>query len=210
MRGKDEKIGRFFIGVNIMALGVAMSKQSQLGTSPIAAIPNVLSESLEGSLGLLTIIFMVLLVILQLLIVGKNSSRSRRFKIVIQLVPGILFGLLINCYDSLLQRFQTTNHYGSQLTILLLSVLVLALGVYLEVSADFIVMPGEGLPQTISNAYHVPFAKVKVWTDVTMVILALLFSFSLGHPFSGIREGTLIATLLTGPCVSLFDSFFKT
>ncbi|WP_205015369.1 YczE/YyaS/YitT family protein [Streptococcus porcinus] len=204
-----KKIGRFFIGVNIMALGVAMSKQSQLGTSPIAAIPNVLSETLEASLGLLTIIFMLLLVILQFLILGKNISRTRRFKIVIQLVPGILFGLLINCYDSLLQGFQDTSHYGSRLTVLLISVLVLALGVYLEVSADFIVMPGEGLPQTISNTYHLPFAKVKVWTDLTMVVLALLFSFSLGHPFSGIREGTLIATLLTGPCVSLFNSFFE-
>ncbi|WP_232022261.1 hypothetical protein [Streptococcus dysgalactiae] len=35
---------RFFIGINIMALAVALSKLSTLGTSPIAAIPNVLSE----------------------------------------------------------------------------------------------------------------------------------------------------------------------
>ncbi|VTS15522.1 integral membrane protein [Streptococcus porcinus] len=48
-----------------------MSKQSQLGTSPIASIPNILSEILEASLGLLTIIFMLLLVVLQFLIVRK-------------------------------------------------------------------------------------------------------------------------------------------
>ncbi|WP_309484800.1 hypothetical protein [Streptococcus porcinus] len=48
-----------------------MSKHSQLGTSLIASIPNILSEALEASLGLLTIIFMLLLVILQFLIVRK-------------------------------------------------------------------------------------------------------------------------------------------
>ncbi|WP_309484799.1 hypothetical protein [Streptococcus porcinus] len=118
-------------------------------------------------------------------------------------MPGLLFGLLINCYDSLFQRVQHINHYGSQLNVLLLSVLVLALGVYLKVSSDFIPMPGDGLPQTISSAYHLPFVKVKVWTDVTKVILALLFSCGLGHPFSGPRWRTLLATLWARPYVSI-------
>ncbi|VTS15532.1 integral membrane protein [Streptococcus porcinus] len=78
-------------------------------------------------------------------------------------MPGLLFGLLINCYDRLLQRVQAINHYGSQLNVLLLSVLVLALGVYLKVSSDFIPMPGDGLPQSISSAYHLPFAGGRLW-----------------------------------------------
>lgn len=36
-----------------------------------------------------------------------------------------------------------------------------------------------------------------------MVLVALILSFAFGHPFLGIREGTLLATFLTGPLVSL-------
>lgn len=48
------------IGINIMALAVALSKVSQLGTSPIASIPNVLSEVWKQSIGLYMLLFMLL------------------------------------------------------------------------------------------------------------------------------------------------------
>lgn len=47
------------IGINIMALAVALSKVSQLGTSPIASIPNVLSEVWKQSIGLYMLLFML-------------------------------------------------------------------------------------------------------------------------------------------------------
>lgn len=60
-----------------MALAVALSKLSTLGTSPIAAIPNVLSESFSRSIGETTIFFMVSLVALQQLI--QLLKRLRTF-----------------------------------------------------------------------------------------------------------------------------------
>ncbi|MGT2933234.1 YczE/YyaS/YitT family protein [Streptococcus catagoni] len=203
------KILRFFIGINIMAIGVALSKLSQLGTSPIAAIPNVLSEILKQSIGLYTILFMVLLVIIQIIILGIHLHWSDLFKLLIQIIPGALFGFFINFYVNLLEVLTHFNSYIFQLTILLISIIILAIGVVIEVRADFILMPGEGLPQSIAKHFNLSFPKVKLWSDFTMVFVALVISFLLSQPFLGIREGTLLATLLTGPCVSLITYYLE-
>ncbi|HEN4357263.1 TPA: hypothetical protein U5Y89_002071, partial [Streptococcus agalactiae] len=68
------KFLRFMIGINIMALAVALSKVSQLGTSPIASIPNVLSEVWKQSIGLYMLLFMLFLIILQIIIVGHQIN----------------------------------------------------------------------------------------------------------------------------------------
>ncbi|MBM6532951.1 hypothetical protein EA456_01145 [Streptococcus dysgalactiae subsp. dysgalactiae] len=192
----------FFIGINIMALAVALSKLSILGTSPIAAIPNVLSESFSRSIGETTIFFMVFLVVLQLLIQLPRKAKDL-FLLLSQLIPGVLFGSLINAYVSMLKPLIHWHSYALQLLTLLLSILILAIGVVIEVASDFIVMPGEGLPKTIAKTYQLAFPNVKLFCDTSMVLVALILSFAFGHPFLGIREGILLATFLTGPLVSL-------
>lgn len=136
-----------------MALAVALSKLSTLGTSPIAAIPNVLSESFSRSIGETTIFFMVSLVALQLLIQLPKKAKDL-FLLLSQLIPGVLFGSLINAYVSMLKPLIHWHSYALQLLTLLLSILILAIGVVIEVASDFIVMPEKDfqkpLPRPIS------------------------------------------------------------
>lgn len=197
------KFLRFMIGINIMALAVALSKVSQLGTSPIASIPNVLSEVWKQSIGLYMLLFMLFLIILQIIIVGHQINKVKLFNICIQMFPGAIFGYFINCYVNLLKILPPFDNYFLKISLLLISIVILALGVVIEVKADFILMPGEGLPQTIAKHFHLPFAKVKLWSDLSIVFTALILSFLLSRPFLGIREGTLLATVFTAPCVSM-------
>lgn len=70
-----EKLKRYIvliIGLFINSLGVAVITKATLGTSPISAIPYVLSLSYNLSLGNFTIIFSLALILLQLLLLGKN------------------------------------------------------------------------------------------------------------------------------------------
>lgn len=189
-----------------MAIAVAMSKISLLGTSPIAAVPNVLSESLGSSIGLNTALFLALLVVIQL-VLARPKKISEAIPYLIQLIPGTLFGLFINFFYGLLAPVLTSKSYPVQLIVLIVSVFILAIGVIVEVNADTVVMPGEGLPKTIAQVTNKPFFSVKLACDIGMVITALLLSFLFGHPFLGIREGTIIAMLFTGPIISLLQQF---
>ena len=62
----------FIIGLFINALGVSIITKADLGTSPISAIPYALSLKFPLTLGELTVVFSLILVVLQIAILRKN------------------------------------------------------------------------------------------------------------------------------------------
>lgn len=80
----------FVIGLFINSLGVSLITKASLGTSPISSIPYVLSLKLPMTLGEFTIFFSVLLILLQLLILRKNSRWNTSCKSPFPLRLGIL------------------------------------------------------------------------------------------------------------------------
>ena len=71
----------------------------------------------------------------------------------------------------------------------------------MEVTANVVLMAGEGVVSAISIVTKKEFGKLKVAFDVTLVICGCLFSFILFHKLNGIREGTILAALLVGTIV---------
>ena len=70
-----EKLERYFIflvGLFINSLGVSLVTKADLGTSPISSIPYVLSLNIPLTLGQFTIVFSLLLILLQLFILRKD------------------------------------------------------------------------------------------------------------------------------------------
>ena len=63
----------FLIGLIINSIGIAVITMSSLGISPISSIPNVLALAFTKlTLGNFTILFSLLLILIQLVILGKN------------------------------------------------------------------------------------------------------------------------------------------
>ena len=72
-----EKLKRYFvflIGLFINSLGVSLITKADLGTSPISSIPYVLSLNFPFTLGQFTIVFSLLLIVIQLIILRRNFS----------------------------------------------------------------------------------------------------------------------------------------
>ncbi len=70
-----EKLKRYFvflIGLFINSLGVSLITKADLGTSPISSIPYVLSLNFPFTLGQFTIVFSLLLIVIQLIILRRN------------------------------------------------------------------------------------------------------------------------------------------
>lgn len=112
-----------------------MTKAS-LGTSPISSIPYVLSLKFPPTLGNFTIIFSILLILLQILILRKN------FKIenILQIPVSIAFGYFI---DLTMYLFFWVNpgNYAMKLAALLAGCIVLGFGVYLEPQRSYLILP---------------------------------------------------------------------
>lgn len=183
----------FLIGLFFSSMGVSLVTKASLGTSPISSIPYVLSLNFPFTLGNFTIIFSVFLIVLQVLILRKNFKPEH----LLQLPVSVLFGYFID-WTMLLFTFVQPHSYISKIIYLLLGCVILAFGVYLEVLANVVMLPGESFVRAIVDTWHRDFGTTKVVFDVTMSVAAIVLSLVFAGKVDGVREGTLVAAFLVG------------
>ena len=183
----------FLVGLFINSLGVSLVTKASLGTSPISSIPYVLSLNFPFTLGNFTIIFSLLLIALQILILRKN------FKIenILQIPVSIAFGYFID-FTMYLLFWVNPQDYFMKVIALLLGCLVLGFGVYIEVVADVVMLPGESFVRAIVQTWNTNFGTTKIIFDTSMAVIAAVLSFVFAGKLNGVREGTIIAALLVG------------
>ena len=78
---------------------------------------------------------------------------------------------------------------------LLAGCLVLGFGVYLEVLADVVMLPGESFVRAIVQTWNTNFGTTKIVFDSSMAIIAGVLSFVFSGKLNGVREGTIIAAV---------------
>lgn len=183
----------FLIGLFINALGVSLVTKASLGTSPISSIPYVLSLNFPLTLGNFTILFSILLILLQILILRKNFKLEN----ILQIPVSIAFGYFIDLTMYLLGWVNPEN-YLIKVLVLLFGCIVLGFGVYLEVLADVVMLPGESFVRAIVQTWNTNFGTTKIIFDSSMTVIAGALSFLFAGRLDGVREGTIIAALLVG------------
>lgn len=189
----------FLVGLFINALGVSLVTKASLGTSPISSIPYVLSLNFPLTLGNFTILFSLLLILLQLMILRKNFKLEN----ILQIPVSIAFGYFIDLTMYLFFWVDPQN-YLLKLVALLAGCIVLGFGVYLEVVADVVMLPGESFVRAIVQNWNTNFGTTKILFDSSMTIIAGALSFLFFGALNGVREGTIIAALLVGFIARLF------
>lgn len=196
---KTEMVRRtviFLVGLALNSLGVALVTKASLGTYPISSIPSipyVLSLNFSASLGMFTILFSLLLIALQLILLRKQFRPVQ----LLQIPVSLLFGYLIDGAMMLLALF-SPNQYASQLGCLILGCVVLGVGVYLEVLADIVMLPGEAFVRAVTVCAKTEFGKTKIAFDVSMTVIAGVLSFVFAARLDGVGVGTIIASAAVG------------
>ena len=183
----------FLIGLFVNSLGVSLITKASLGTSPISSIPYVLSLSFPFTLGNFTIFFSIFLILLQLLILRKNFKLEH----VLQIPVSIIFGYFIDL-TMLLFAWVNPQVYIMKIIYLLIGCLILGFGVYMEVLADVVMLPGESFVRAVVARWETEFGVTKIAFDVSMAVIAAAASFFLARELNGVREGTIVAALLVG------------
>lgn len=183
----------FLIGLFVNALGVSLVTKASLGTSPISSIPYVLSLNYPFTLGNFTIFFSIFLILLQILILRRNFKMEN----ILQIPVSIAFGYFI---DLTMYLFFWVNpqNYLVEIIALLAGCFVLGFGVYLEVVADVVMLPGESFVRAIVQTWNTNFGTTKIIFDTSMAVIAGTLSFLFFGKLDGVREGTIIAALLVG------------
>ena len=202
-RKKITRYALYLISLFIISLGASLSIKANLGTSPLICVPYVSSVITNLSVGTASLIFTVILIALQILIL-RGDFEKRQF---LQLVMGTIFSAFIDV-TMMLVNFLNPQDYISQMLLLLVSCVVVAFGVLLEIQTEVVYLPPDGLIVAISRVLKKEFGKVKPFVDTSLVIIAAVLSLVFLGYLVGVREGTIISAIIIGPIVKVLKDHF--
>lgn len=154
----------------VLGMGVALTIRANLGSSPITCPPYVLSRYDNSSLSVGEYIFCMqfFFVIVQWALLGKDFKKIQFLQLAVCLTFGLFSDFGMWATKSLIWQSDLTG-YAMRWVQLFVAGAVLGLGVVLEVRSGVMLIPGEGLPITISKVFNMDFGKVKIVFDVLLV-----------------------------------------
>lgn len=201
-----KRIAVYALGLFIMALGVAVSKVSDLGVSPVNSIPCVVSEILNIDMGICTTVVFTLFILIQVLIMQREFKKRN----LLQIGCSFLFGLFVSLANALAGWIiPACNSYAMRLVYVAVSMVLVALGILLYLEADVLSLPGEGVMQAVSYKTGIQLSTSKVIFDWSVVFIAALLAVVFLKGLIGVREGTVIAAFGVGLCLKFLSKFFR-
>ena len=198
-----------FFGLICIACGIALAKLAAMGTAPISSLPAVLTEFCERTdvpmtMGAWTFVFNLIFFLIEIILLRRQFNP-------IQLLQIPLFVVLSVAVDGWLGIFSAwpPMNYLHQLVYLFISIIFLGFGIRVQLAANLLMSPGDAVVQVIAYVSGRRFGRCKVAWDVTLMCLAVLASLLLLGGLYQVREGTVIAALLVGRVVRLFDIWLR-
>lgn len=180
-------------GMLVATAGIVFITRAGLGTTPISTVPFTVGEITGLTFGEATFAVNILFVLVQWALLRSRFHYSSFFQIPIVSV----FSWFIDLHMGW-TAWIGDDPYVVRFLWGLLGNLFLAFGIYWQVASKTIVQPGEGMVLAFSVVLRKSFGTVKVWNDVTLVLLAVILGFvCLGH-VAGVREGTVVSAFLVG------------
>lgn len=194
----------YLMGLFIMTLGVSMSVKSNLGVSPVSSIPYTITCITGLEMGKATIVFHIVLVVLQILILRG----AFQIKNLLQVVVGVVFGYFTTFSNYLFSFLPTTDNMVIRLGMMLVSTVLIAIGIFFYLPSDIVQLAGEGAMKAISDKTNIVFNKVKIGFDISMVVISLIACLTVLRQFGSVGIGTVIAAVLVGAVLGVLTKLF--
>lgn len=197
------RISIFIISLFISTLGIVLITRAELGTSPISAVPFVLSLYLPWTFGQLTMAMNVVFVLGQVFLLGRDFPKVQW----LQLVVALIFSASIDGWMHILSFVQDLSLITS-LIVLVLGCMTLAFGICIEVASQVLLVSGDGIVKAIAHVLHWRMGSTKVCFDCCLALTGLILSTIYGGfgVITGLGIGTVISAVLVGRFVNLFNN----
>jgi uncharacterized protein len=186
-----------------MGLGISLVTRSYLGTSPISSVPYVLCLAFPISFGACTFLLGLFFLLLEILIVRKEFPKVQ----ILQVFVSLLLGAAIDL-GMFITSIVTPAFYAEKILVLVLGCAVLALGVYLSISANTFLYPADAFVKILAKKVGKKFGTTKIVFDSTLCCTAGFISLTAFGTIKGLGEGTIISALLVGYIITMIRTVF--
>lgn len=180
----------YVVGILILTLGISLTIQSKLGTSPFDALLVGLSKNVGLTVGSWEII-------LALLLIGSNSLLARKRPEILGLVTALITGMGIDMWLFLLHDIVSPDLWFSQAVCFTTGLVVVGLGTATYLHTNFAPIPVDRLTLIIKELTR----KTVFFSRTLIYILFLMLAFIFNGP---IGVGTLLTVCLGGYILHFF------
>ena len=178
-----------------MSFGVAFSIVSTLGTTPISSIAYALALITNLSVGTTTFIFNAALILIQFLILRSRFHKKR----LLQLINCVVFSYFIDVALNIVSLIPFDGSIPMMALYLVISILLIALGIFIYMPANIAPLPGEGCVEAIAIVTNWRFSTIKICFDATVVTTALIMcGLWYTNVFGAVYIGTVISAFMVG------------
>lgn len=181
------------IGLFLIAVGVSFSIKAEIGVSPNSCCPVVFSQPLGLSVGMALWLVCCLFLLAQIVILRREFHPFQ----LLQLVLSFLFGYLTDLTSELMSGLPSATIF-LKVGYCALGILFSAIGVFLLLKADMLMLSPDAAMAVISKKYGFEYGRLKTTMDCSMVVIAAIGSLLLYHRIVGIGIGTLASAVLVG------------
>jgi len=92
---------------------------------------------------------------------------------------------------------------------MILSCFVLGFGIWVQFKGGVAMLPGEAMNRAISEVTGKKYENIKIFFDVLYIIVAAAICFIFIGKLEGVREGSIIAAVLIGNIIKLYNSLYN-
>lgn len=205
-----KKLNRFIIyiiGMIILALGLSLSTKTKLGVSALTSFPYMLSEIYNLKFGDITLIYYIFLILIEIILHIIMKQKKMIINDILSIFLSIIFTRGMNIFISFFPDIP--NNYIYKILLMLLAIIFIGVGISLTVVCKLVPNPADGLVSTISDFTKKNMGLIKNICDITCVSITIILSLILKNKIIGIGIGTLMAMLLVGRVVYIFNKLFE-
>lgn len=183
-----QKIGKsfliYFIGILGLTLGITLTIQSQLGTSPFDALLVGLYRTFGFTIGSWEIVVGLSMVLL-------NAIALKARPELLALLTSLITGIGIDIWVLLLGEWLIPDHLLEQVLLLFLGILFSGIGIAIYLESNFAPNPMDRSMVILTDKTGWSFSRSRAIISIVLVIIAFFFNGAIG-------TGTLLNALTTG------------
>lgn len=201
-----KRVCMFVFGLFIMSLGVAFSIVSTLGTTPVSSMSYALALVTNIDIGVTTFLFNAALILVQFLILRSKFNKKR----LLQLINCVLFGYFTDLALYIVSFVPFDGSVLMCILFLVLSIFLIALGIFIYMPANIAPLPGEGCVEAVAIVTGWRFSTIKIAFDATMVTIALILcGLWYTNVFGAVYIGTVISAFMVGFTLRQISNLYK-
>lgn len=189
-----------------MAMGVAFSIVSLLGTTPISSISYSLALITNIDIGITTFLFNASLIVIQFIILRSKFHKKR----LLQFINCVLFGYFTDVALHIVSFIPFDASFLMCALFLVISIFLTAFGIFVYMPANIAPLPGEGCVEAIAITTGWRFSSIKIAFDATMVIISLILcGLFYTNIIGAVNIGTFISAFFVGFTLRQINNLYE-